>query len=130
MIFYGVVAAGSLSVVGATALKQRQASRIKEIEKTWDDNVKARKKLVVLGSGWGAMSLLRQLDPGLYDVHVVSPRNYFLFTPLLPSVTVGTVEPRSIAAPIRKLLSASHGNLAHFYEAECVSIDVKNRVSR
>ena len=27
---------------------------------------------------------------------MISPRNYFLFTPLLPSVAVGTLSPRSI----------------------------------
>jgi hypothetical protein len=32
-----------------------------------------------------------------YDVTVVSPRNYFLFSPLLPSCTVGTLEDRTCA---------------------------------
>ena len=36
-----------------------------------------------------------------YDVVIVSPRNHFLFTPLLPSTTVGTIEFRSIIEPIR-----------------------------
>jgi NADH:ubiquinone reductase (non-electrogenic) len=36
-------------------------------------------------------------------VKVISPRNYFAFTPLLPSVTCGTVEPRSIVEPIRRM---------------------------
>jgi NADH dehydrogenase FAD-containing subunit len=49
-------------------------------------------QIVILGSGWGAVSLLRHLDQSAYDVTVISPRNYFLFTPLLPSVTVGTLE--------------------------------------
>jgi len=34
----------------------------------------------------------------------VSPRNYFLFTPLLPGVTVGSLEARSISEPIRRIL--------------------------
>lgn len=29
-----------------------------------------------------------------YEVVVVSPRNYFLYTPLLPAVAVGTMEER------------------------------------
>lgn len=32
---------------------------------------------------------------------MVSPRNYFLYTPLLPSAATGTVEPRSIVDPVR-----------------------------
>ena len=37
---------------------------------------------------------MKSLTPGKFDVSIISPRNYFLFTPLLPSVTVGTVEGR------------------------------------
>lgn len=83
-----------------------------------------RKKLVILGSGWGAISVLNHLTPGQFEVTVVSPRNYFLFTPLLPSVTVGTVESRSIVEPIRKLIYKRHrGTPVTFLEAECVNID-------
>lgn len=65
---------------------------------------KKRKKVVVLGTGWAAMSFLKNLDSSLYEVQVLSPRNYFVFTPLLPSVTVGTVEARSITESIRKIM--------------------------
>ena len=89
-----------------------------------------RKRVVILGSGWGALSCLNHLKPGQFEVTVVSPRNYFLFTPLLPSVTVGTVECRSIVEPIRKLIYKHHkDNPVTFLEAECTSIDpVKKHV--
>ena len=48
-----------------------------------------RPKLVVLGSGWGAISLCKHIDTSKYDVTVVSPRNYMLMTPLLASLAVG-----------------------------------------
>lgn len=35
---------------------------------------------------------------------VVSPRNYFLYTPLLPAVAVGTLEEASVMEPVRKIL--------------------------
>lgn len=35
---------------------------------------------------------------------MVSPRNYFLYTPLLPAVAVGTMEERSIVEPVRNLV--------------------------
>ncbi|CAI7786900.1 unnamed protein product [Closterium sp. NIES-53] len=63
-----------------------------------------RKRVVVLGSGWGAVSFLKAIDAHGYDVTLISPRNFFLFTPLLPSVTTGVVEGRSIAEPIRRIL--------------------------
>lgn len=69
-----------------------------------EDAEKEKKKVVVLGSGWAGTSFLKNLDASQYDVDVLSPRNYFAFTPLLPSVTCGTVEPRSIVEPIRKII--------------------------
>lgn len=63
-----------------------------------------KKRVVVLGTGWAGIGFLKDLDISSYDVQVVSPRNYFAFTPLLPSVTCGTVEARSIVEPVRNLV--------------------------
>jgi NADH:ubiquinone reductase (non-electrogenic) len=60
-----------------------------------------KEKLVVLGTGWGAFRVLRSLDYSKYDVTVISPRNHFLFTPLLCSTTTGVLEFRSIMETIR-----------------------------
>lgn len=82
-----------------------------------------RKKVVILGSGWGAMSALSHLNPGQFDVTIVSPRNYFLFSPILPSVTVGTVESRSIVEPVRKIILQHHSNKeVVFHEAKCIEV--------
>ncbi|KAJ2351555.1 NADH:ubiquinone oxidoreductase, partial [Coemansia sp. RSA 2618] len=62
-----------------------------------------KKTLVLLGTGWGSTTILKNLDTEKFNVVVVSPRNYFLFTPLLPSCTVGTTESRSIMEPIRHI---------------------------
>ena len=62
-----------------------------------------KEKVVVLGTGWGAASFLKDIDTDLYDVTVISPRNYFLFTPRLAGASVGTVEYRSITEPIREV---------------------------
>lgn len=63
-----------------------------------------KKKVLVLGTGWAGTSFLKNLKDPSYEVQVVSPRNYFAFTPLLPSVTCGTVEARSIVEPIRSIV--------------------------
>ena len=47
------------------------------------------------------------------DVTLVSPRNYFLYSPLLPSASVGTVEQRSIVEPVRKMLGNKVGSCTH-----------------
>lgn len=85
-----------------------------------------KKRVVVLGTGWAATSFLKDLDVSSYDVQVVSPRNYFAFTPLLPSVTCGTVEARSIVEPVRNIIKKRNGEI-QFWEAECLKIDAANK---
>src|SRR6185295_14496454 len=61
-------------------------------------------RLVVLGCGFGGYSLLHDLRRDGWHVTLITPRNYFLFTPLLPSAATGTVELRSILEPARRRL--------------------------
>jgi NADH:ubiquinone reductase (non-electrogenic) len=71
-----------------------------------DPPAAGRPRLLVLGCGFGGYSLLYRLRRRAdFDVTVVSPRNYFLFYPLLASATVGTVEFRSITEPVPRRLS-------------------------
>lgn len=60
-----------------------------------------KEKIVILGTGWGAAAILKEIDTHKFDVTVVSPRNFFLFTPMLAGASVGTVEYRSITESIR-----------------------------
>lgn len=80
--------------------------------------------LVVLGTGFGAFNLVKNLKDD-YEIIVVSPRNHFLFTPLLPSTTVGTIEFRSIIEPIRHARKD-----IRFYHAEALDIDTGGRTVR
>ncbi|KAL4447854.1 hypothetical protein ABPG75_005073 [Micractinium tetrahymenae] len=88
-----------------------------------------RTRVVVLGSGWGAVSFIRSLDPeafgerGPYELVVVSPRNYMLYTPLLPSAVGGVVSENSIVESIRKIV----GDKGTYYEARVADIDPYNR---
>jgi NADH:ubiquinone reductase (non-electrogenic) len=68
------------------------------------DERSTRPKLLVLGCGFGGYSLLSRLRLKNWDATLVSPRNYFLFTPLLPSAAAGSVEFRSILEPARRRL--------------------------
>ena len=79
-----------------------------------------KERIVILGSGWGAASLLKEIDTNLYDVTVISPRNYFMFTPMLAGSAVGTVDYRSICEPIREI-----NREATFLEATANNVDVK-----
>ncbi|KAI1500497.1 hypothetical protein F5X99DRAFT_236860 [Biscogniauxia marginata] len=86
-----------------------------------------KKTLVVLGTGWGSVALLKKLDTANYNVVVISPRNYFLFTPLLPSCTTGNIEHRSIMEPVRQILRHKKAAVK-FYEAEATKIDPERKV--
>lgn len=94
------------------------------VEESQEDELgkelKGKEKLVIVGGGWAAVSLLSKLDPGRYNVTLVSPNNFYLFTPLLPSATVGTVEPRSLIEPIRKVLSRHRG---HYVQGKAVDVE-------
>lgn len=63
------------------------------------------------------------IDNDAYDVVLVSPRNFFMFTPMLPSSAVGTVEFRSLLEPIR-----TSNEFVSYLEATCESVDIENKV--
>ncbi|KAJ1668427.1 NADH:ubiquinone oxidoreductase [Coemansia sp. RSA 1813] len=102
------------------------ASPFQETGKSNVPSSDKKKTLVLLGTGWGTTTILKNVDTLRYNVVVVSPRNYFLFTPLLPSCTVGTTESRSIMEPIRHIVGR-RGKAMRFYEAECQDIDVAKK---
>ncbi|KAJ4871104.1 External alternative NAD(P)H-ubiquinone oxidoreductase B1 [Raphanus sativus] len=94
-----------------------------------EEQKQKKKKVVVLGTGWAGISFLKDLDISSYDVQVVSPQNYFAFTPLLPSVTCGTVEARSIVESVRNITKKKNGEI-ELWEADCVKIDPANNKVR
>lgn len=77
------------------------------ITKEWMKNTsfpgrRHKPRVIVVGSGWAAHAFLKICETDGYEVVCVSPRPYFVFTPMLASTAVGTVEYRSIVEPIRQ----------------------------
>ncbi|KAF3628635.1 Internal alternative NAD(P)H-ubiquinone oxidoreductase A1, mitochondrial [Capsicum annuum] len=84
-------------------------------------------RVVVLGSGWAGCRLMKDIDTNIYDVVCVSPRNHMVFTPLLASTCVGTLEFRSVAEPIGRIQPAiSREPSSFFFLANCSAIDFDN----
>lgn len=81
-----------------------------------------KEKVVILGTGWGSAAFLKEIDTDKYDVTVVSPRNFFLFTPMLAGSSVGTVEYRSITEPIREI-----NRKASYLEGTATNIDIESK---
>ncbi|QLG72109.1 hypothetical protein HG535_0C04630 [Zygotorulaspora mrakii] len=102
---------------------------LKETLDAYDSEIKQticyKPKLVILGSGWASVGLLKNLKKGDYDITVISPQNYFLFTPLLPSAATGTLEVKSLMASIRKIVSAVSG---HYLEARAEKIEFEHKL--
>lgn len=59
---------------------------------------------------------------------VISPKNFFLFTPLLPSVAVGTLNPRSIIQPTR-YITRHKTRTVSVIEADAQEVDVRLSLS-
>ncbi|KAJ4867601.1 Internal alternative NAD(P)H-ubiquinone oxidoreductase A1 [Raphanus sativus] len=84
-------------------------------------------RLLVLGSGWAGCRLMKGIDTSIYDVVCVSPRNHMVFTPLLASTCVGTLEFRSVAEPISRIQPAiSREPGSYYFLANCSRLDSQN----
>ncbi|KAF9429951.1 hypothetical protein BGZ94_008907 [Podila epigama] len=79
---------------------------------------KTQGRVMILGSGWGGFKLIRDMNKDAYQVLAVSPRNHFLFTPLLASTSVGTLEFRCITEPVR-----SYTRNVDYFQAWCDTVD-------
>ncbi|XP_040375743.1 internal alternative NAD(P)H-ubiquinone oxidoreductase A1, mitochondrial-like isoform X2 [Oryza brachyantha] len=81
-------------------------------------------RVVVLGTGWAGARLMKDLDTTGYEVVCVSPRNHMVFTPLLASTCVGTLEFRSVAEPLARIQPAvSKSPGSYFLLARCTAVD-------
>ncbi|KAN0019272.1 hypothetical protein ACTFIU_002477 [Dictyostelium citrinum] len=105
--------------------KPNDNNQIPQLQLPKDPNNK-RERIIVLGTGWASLSFIQEIDLNKYEIVVVSPRNYFLFTPMLTEATVGSVEVRSIIEPIRRVLSRLTSRPTTYIEAECTDIDYTN----
>jgi NADH:ubiquinone reductase (H+-translocating) len=92
-----------------------------------EDTVKRRKHIVILGSGFAGIEVLKKLQKEFdnnkdIEITLVSKDNFLLFTPMLPEVASGMIETRHIVTPVRSFCKK-----AKFYEANVESIDLVNK---
>ncbi len=68
----------------------------------------SRPVVVVVGGGFAGYHALRKLErtlpPDAAELVLVNPSDYLLYSPLLPDVSAGVVEPRHIAVSLRQQL--------------------------
>ena len=84
-----------------------------------------RHKVVIIGGGFGGLSVARTLKHSPVDVTLIDRCNYHLFQPLLYQVATGSLSPASIAAPLRQILRRQKNTKVLL--AEAVHIDAAKR---
>src|SRR5271168_4548127 len=68
------------------------------------DGSGARKRVVIVGAGFGGVAAARALAHSEADVILIDRRNHHIFQPLLYQVATAVLAPSEIAAPIRHLV--------------------------
>lgn len=87
-----------------------------------------KKKIVVLGGGYGGVECTRKLE-GYFvkdndvEIILISEDNFLLFTPMLPQVAAGMLATRDIVMPIRTIIKKTT-----FYEGRIKNIDPYGKV--
>jgi NADH dehydrogenase len=70
-------------------------------------NTRPKKRVIVIGSGFGGVYTAKHLLPlvrqGDIELVIINQTNYFLFTPLLHEVATGGLSPISVAEPLREV---------------------------
>lgn len=64
-----------------------------------------KKKLVIIGGGFGGLNTARHVDKKIWDVVLVDRNNYHSFPPLFYQVASSGLEPASISFPLRRELN-------------------------
>ena len=62
-----------------------------------------RKKIIVIGCGFGGLQLVKHLKKNTYDILIIDKVNYHQFQPLFYQVAASQIEPATIAFPLRKI---------------------------
>ncbi len=86
-----------------------------------------RRKIVIIGGGFGGVYTALELDKWLFrfpgvDVTIVNRDNFFLFTPMLHEVAASDLDITNIVSPVRKLVSNME-----FFDGDVEAIDLPGR---
>lgn len=86
-----------------------------------------RKRIVILGAGFGGLYAALELDRSIacdpdVEVLLINPQNFLVFTPMLHEVASGSLDPSSIVVPIRQVLRR-----VQLLQAETTAVDFDAR---
>jgi NADH:ubiquinone reductase (H+-translocating) len=84
-----------------------------------------RRRVVIVGAGFGGLSAAKRFANSPFDVTVVDRHNYHLFQPLLYQVATAGLSPADIASPIRGILGRQRN--AEVLLAKVSGVDLSNK---
>lgn len=87
--------------------------------------VTGKKRIVIVGCGFGGLKLARKLRNSGYQVVIVDKRNYHQFQPLFYQVATAGLEPSAISFPLRKIFQ--HYKDFYIRIAKVTNIDTDKR---
>ncbi|KAI9932056.1 hypothetical protein ASPWEDRAFT_27668 [Aspergillus wentii DTO 134E9] len=82
----------------------------------------SKERVIILGSGWGGYTLSRKLSSKSFLPTVISPRSYFVFTPLLTDAAGGSLDFSNIVEPVR-----DYNTHVDFIQASARSVDFQKK---
>lgn len=77
-----------------------------------------QKRIVIVGSGFGGLTLARRLAKENYQIVLIDKNNYHQFQPLFYQVAMSGLEPSSIVFPLRKLFQHYHNVFIRMAEVQ------------
>jgi NADH dehydrogenase len=88
-----------------------------------DKSNSGKPRVVIIGGGFGGLSLAKQLKNAPVEVLMLDKHNYHTFQPLLYQVAVGSIAADSIAFPIRRIFTHYKNFSFSMAEVEQINAD-------
>lgn len=89
----------------------------------------SQKRVVIIGGGFGGLTLAKALRNSDFQVVILDKHNYHAFQPLFYQVATAGLEPGSIAYPFRKIFSKYPNFYFRMAEVSAIQPDKKNVVT-
>ena len=84
-----------------------------------------RKQIIIIGAGFGGLSIAKALRNKNIDVLLIDQNNYHNFQPLMYQVATGGLEPYSIAYPVRRIFRKCRNVTFRMAKVKSVNIEKK-----
>ncbi len=86
-----------------------------------------KKRIVIIGGGFGGLQFAKTIDKRKWDVKLIDRNNYHSFAPLFYQVASSSLEPASIAFPLRREMRRPSVKGCRFDMGNVEAIDVARK---